>query len=29
MSEIIEIEENTQSVIVNKGTGAGGSNTNY
>jgi hypothetical protein len=29
MSETIVIEENTQSVIVNKGTGAGGSNTNY
>jgi hypothetical protein len=29
MSEIIAIQDNTQSVIVNKGTGAGGSNTNY
>ena len=29
MSEIIAIEENIQSIIVNKGTGAGGANTNY
>jgi len=29
MSEIIAIEETPQSIIVNKGTGAGGANTNY
>ncbi len=29
MSEIITVEDNTQPMIVNKGTGAGGANTNY
>jgi hypothetical protein len=29
MSEITVIEENIQSIIINKGTGAGGANTNY
>ena len=29
MSEMLPIEEPTSSIIVNKGTGAGGSNTNY
>jgi hypothetical protein len=29
MSEIITMNDNTQSIIVNKGTGAGGANTNY
>jgi hypothetical protein len=29
MSEMNTIEENTQPIIVNKGTGAGGTNTNY
>ena len=29
MSEIIRIEENVQPIIINKGTGAGGANTNY
>ena len=29
MSEIITMDDNTQPIIVNKGTGAGGANTNY
>jgi len=29
MSEIIRIEENVQPIIINKGTGGGGANTNY
>ena len=29
MSELKEIEPNTQLSIINKGTGAGGANTNY
>ena len=29
MSELNAIEENSQSVFINKGTGAGGANTNY
>lgn len=29
MNELNTIEENIQSIIINKGTGAGGANTNY
>jgi len=29
MSESNTTEENTQLIIINKGTGAGGANTNY
>jgi hypothetical protein len=29
MSEVSTTEENTQVIIINKGTGAGGANTNY
>lgn len=29
MSELNVTEENTQLIIINKGTGAGGANTNY
>ena len=29
MSELNATEENTQLIIINKGTGAGGANTNY
>lgn len=29
MSELNAIKENTQLKIINKGTGAGGANTNY
>ena len=29
MSELNATEENTQSLIINKGSGAGGANTNY
>jgi hypothetical protein len=29
MSELNTTEENTQTLIINKGSGAGGANTNY
>ena len=29
MSELNATQENTQLIIINKGTGAGGANTNY
>ena len=29
MNEVNTREENTQLIIINKGTGAGGANTNY